>query len=87
MCIHLISIREILYTNSSTKINMFLHITITYKSMLCSFIQVNFSATSINCYQTQTDGTVVDKACEADDVTQCQGYVSNMHTTCTHHAN
>jgi len=55
--------------------------------VLALFLATAIDATSINCYQTQTDGTVVDKACEADDVTQCQGYVSNMHTTCTHHAN
>ena len=86
MCIHLISIREILYTNSSTKINRFLHITITYKSMLCSLIQVNFSAVAINCLTTDADGTVADAECDAG-VTKCKGYVSNMHTTCTQHAN
>jgi len=43
--------------------------------VLALFLATAIDATSINCYQTQTDGTVVDKACEADDVTQCQGPV------------
>ena len=65
--------------------NRFLRITITYKSMLCSLIQVNFSAVAINCLTTDAEGKVVDQVCEDAANKKCRGYVSNMHTTCTVH--